>query len=204
MTHAQSYKMSFTTGGLFLNESLVVARLWLASASWPETRAKAVGQGAASQPKEASRRRTLREIINRLSCLSDGELRFLCEGADRGEQAALLWLAVCRAYRLVREYAVDVIQDRHVCRQFGLPVDSFNQYIAMKSEWNDGLSRLSPATILKLRQVLFRIMREASIINDENNIISAYLSPRLRHLITQTDPADLNVFPGIAFRGSAL
>jgi predicted exporter len=65
-------------------------------------------EGANSLPKAASQRRTLREISNRISTLTQDELDFFIAEADRAEQQALLWLATCRAYRFVREFAVEV------------------------------------------------------------------------------------------------
>ena len=110
---AASYKMSFSTGGLFVNESLAVARLHGAGADWKQTILLAIGDGATSLPKAASNRRTLREIVNRLSCLTDEERQFLIDEADRPEQEAVLWLATCRAYRFVGAFAVGIIQDRY-------------------------------------------------------------------------------------------
>lgn len=104
----QEYKMSFSTGGLFLNESLEVARLHLEREPWEQTILRALEEGTTSLPKSASKRRTLREISNRLLTLSDEERTYLIEEADRSDQQALLWLAICRAYRFIREFAVEV------------------------------------------------------------------------------------------------
>lgn len=69
---AKSYKMSFSTGGLFVNESVAVAGLHAAGSDWKQTIFLALGDGATSLPKSASNRRTLREIANRVTCLTDG------------------------------------------------------------------------------------------------------------------------------------
>ena len=117
MTHRnslQGYKMSFSTGGLFHNESIEIARLHEPQDSWEETLLQAMEEGTTSLPKAASNRRTTREIINRISCLTEEERDYLVGQANRQEQAALLWLATCRAYRLIREFAVEVIRERHM------------------------------------------------------------------------------------------
>lgn len=89
--------MSFSTGGLFLNESVELARIHEPGSDWASTIVKAMAGGATTLPKAASNRRSLREITNRVSCLTDEERRFLVEDADRAERQALLWLAACRA-----------------------------------------------------------------------------------------------------------
>ncbi len=200
----QPYKMSFAVGGLLLNESVEVARLHEPSEAWDITLRRALEEGVTSLPKTASRRRTLREIVNRISTLDNEELDYLVLGADRPDQQALLWLATCRAYRFVREFATEVIHERFLSFQYDLPLESFDILFAAKAEWDEGLAGISPTTRAKLRQVLFRMMREANVISDDNRILSAYISPRLKAMLVEKSPRDLAVFPGLSRDGGAL
>lgn len=200
----QPYKMSFVTGGLFLNESVEVAQIHAPSDAWDDTLRRALEGGVTSLPKAASRRRTLREIVNRISTLDDEELNYLVRGGDRQDQQALLWLATCRAYRFVREFATEVIHERFLSFQLDLPLESFDVLFAAKAEWDEGLAGISPTTRAKLRQVLFRMMREANVISDDNRILSAYVSPRLKAILAEKNPRDLVVFPGLSRDGGAL
>ena len=200
----QPFKMSFSTGGLFLNETLAVARLHSPGEAWAATIDRALTEGAASLPKAASQRRTLREIVNRLSALTDDERAFLLEESDRSDQLALLWLATCRAYRFVREFATEVLRERYLSFQLDLPLESFDILFAAKAEWDGGLAGISPSTQAKLRQVLFRIMREANVISDDHRILSAFVSPRLKALVEDESPHDLIIFPGLARPGGEL
>jgi len=197
------YKMSFSTGGLFLNETLAVARLHVAGEPWSVTISRALTEGATSLPKAASQRRTLREIVNRLSTLTDMERDYLLTQADRDDQLALLWLATCRAYRFVREFATEVLRERYLSFQLDLPLESFDILFAAKAEWDDGLASISPSTRAKLRQVLFRMMREAHVISNDSRIQSAIVSSRLRAMLEQDCPADLVLFSGLARDGGA-
>ena len=198
----QPYKMSFTSGGLFLTESVAVARLHRKHEDWKDTLKRALQEGATSLPKAVSNRRTLREIVNRLMTLEDDEICFLIDDAGRQEQQYLLWVATCRAYRFVREYAVEVICDRYLAYQLELPLESFDIFFDAKAEWDDGIASISDSTRNKLRQILFRIMREAGIISEDHKIQSVYLSPQLRVLIAATNPTNLVVFPGVGVEGS--
>jgi hypothetical protein len=200
-TTQQPYKMSFTSGGLFLNESVIVAELHVAGEDWKVTLSRALEEGATSLPKAASNRRTLREIVNRLMTLTEDEVRFLVEDAGRQEQQHLLWVATCRAYRFVREFAVEVICDRCIAYQLDLPLESFDIFFDAKADWNEGLASISDSTRNKLRQILFRMMREAGVVSDGNRIQSTYLSAQLRQVIEATNPADLAVFPGVVIDG---
>jgi hypothetical protein len=192
-----AYKMSFSTGGLFVNESITVARLHKAGESWKETILTAMADGSTSLPKAVSNRRTLREIANRVSCLTEEERHFLINQSDRPEQEALLWLAACRAYRFVREFAIEVIRERFMSYRVDLPLDAFDHFFDGKAEWHPELTKISPSTRLKLRQILFRMLREAGVIDGASNIRPAYLSSRVIALIDQNAADDLLVFPGL-------
>ena len=197
------YKMSFAVGGLFINETIEVARLRNPSERWEQTIVQAIKAGIISSPKIASRRRTLREIVNRLSTLSPTEIELLSATTDRSEQQALLWLATCRAYRFVAEFAHDVIRDRYLSYHLNLPLESFDVFFDAKAEWYEELAKISSSTRKKLRQVLFRIMRDAGVINSESQIQKAYLSPRLKALIVQSKPQEIELFPGLTVEAGA-
>lgn len=115
---------------------------------------RALDQGTTALPKTASNRRALREIINRLRTMTAQERKFLLDEADRTDQQALLWLAACRAYRFVHEFALEVIRERYLSYQVDLPLESFDILFEAKAEWDDDLAGLSSSTRKKLRQVL--------------------------------------------------
>lgn len=200
----QPYKMSFVTGGLFLNESIEVARLHTPAESWEDTIRRALEMGVSSLPKAASRRRTLREIVNRISTLDDDELTYLVEDADRQDQQALLWLAACRAYRFVREFAAEVIHERFLSFKLDLPLETFDVLFEAKAEWDEGLNGISGTTRAKLRQVLFRMMREANVITTDGRILATFVSPQLKAMLARNCPDDLDLFPGLSLNGGAL
>ncbi len=198
---SQDYKMSFSTGGLFLNESLEIARMHQDGEAWDDTILRARQEGTTSLPKAISNRRTVREISNRLIMLSADELEFLCGYADRADQQALLWLATCRAYRFMREFALEVVRERYLSYQLDLPRESSDQLFEAKAEWHEGLAAIKASTRQRLRQVAFQIMREAGIISDTNRIQTAILSNRLKTMIADQNPAELALFPGVPVDG---
>jgi hypothetical protein len=195
-TPKPKYLMSFSTGGLFINESVELAALHREGEVWKTTLDRAIERGLATLPKAASKRRTLREIANRISCLSAIEREFLISQADRQEQQALLWLATCRAYRFIHEFAVEVVRERHLSWRLELGQEAFDVFFGAKAEWDESLAAISKSTQQKLRQVLYRMMREAGLLSEDGHIQTIYLSPRLKSLIVQADPEGLEVFPG--------
>jgi hypothetical protein len=188
--------MSFVTGGLFYVESLAVASLHRVGEPWAATSARAFEEGAFPVRKASSARRSLREIIHRLKWLSDQELALLLDGA-RDEQTALLWVAVCRTYRFVGEFAEEVIADRYLSLRTDLTHDDFDAFYARKAEWSDKLTAISESTKAKLRAVLFRFMRESGILGSTDRIEPALLSTRVLALLNEAGGRDLGFFPGV-------
>jgi hypothetical protein len=190
------YRMSFGVGGLMLNESLVVARAYRVGERWADARERLLAQGASSLPKLASQTRALREVYDRIGHLSDAERHYLSAEADRAEQQAMMWLAICRTYRFVHEFSVEVINERYQSWRLDLGLEVFDRFLAEKAECDPSLAELSSSTCAKLRQVLFRILRESGLRSDEGRIQPIWLSGRMKRLIEESNPADLRVFPG--------
>lgn len=179
-----------------LNETLAIAEAYRPGETWACAREYLLVQGASSLPKLASQTRALREAYDRIGHLSDTERYFLLEKADRAEQQVMMWLAICRTYRFVREFAVEVINERYQSWRLDLGQEVFDRFLVEKSEIDPGLAALSASTCAKLRQVLFRILREVGLISVEGRIQPIWLSVRMKRLIEEGNPADLQVFPG--------
>ncbi|RWM08013.1 DUF1819 family protein [Mesorhizobium sp.] len=183
--------MSFAVGGLFRNESVEAARLYQQLKYWDAVREELVGSGTFRTGSSA--KRTVREMVDRLRALSGEETDLLIEGTPQ-EQAVLLWLAVCRTYRFVAEFATEMLRERFLSFRVDLDYAAFDAFFEAKAEWNSELAAIRPSTRAKLRQVLFRIMREADIISPSDEIRRTLLTPRLQSLIA---PAELRWLPGV-------
>ena len=189
-----SYCMSFTTGGLFHRESVTLAALYLDLGDWNSVRDTVVAENILQARTISTLKRVCREVVSRLRTLRPGELEFLVEGSHQ-EQAYLLWLAVCRRYRFIADFAVEVLRERYITLKTDLTFDDFDSFFNRKSEWHSRLDEITPATRGKLRQILFKILREADLLNTSNMIQAAMLSPRLLALIHQGNAGDVLCFP---------
>lgn len=194
---ATPYRMSFTMGGLFLNESVAAAAAQEQLGDWARARQELESGEAVGFRKTSSMHRAAREVVTRLQRLSEKELVLLREGT-REEQAALLWLAVCRTYRLVGEFAVEELQERFLALRPELTPEVFGQFIEAKGEWHQELARLKPSTRHKLQQVLFRILREAGLLSRQNQIQRMPLTKRLFAILGEREASELAFFPGAA------
>jgi hypothetical protein len=188
------YTMSFTTGGLFRRESVNLAELYLDLGDWNSVRERVIAENLLQARTLNTLKRVCREVVSRLRTLSPGELEFLVDGSHQ-EKAYLLWLAVCRRYRFIADFAVEVLRERYITLKTDLTHEDFDSFFNRKSEWHVELEGISPATRSKLRQVLFKILREADLLTANNMINAAMLSPRLLGVIHQGSRREVLYFP---------
>ncbi len=190
----ERYSMAFTTGGLFYRDSVKLAVLYLELKEWDSVREKVLAENLLQSRTLNSLTRQSREIISRLKTLEAGELDLLISGSTQ-EQKYLLWLAVCRRYRFIADFAKEVIRERYIGLKFDLPYAEFDCFFNKKSEWHPELEEIKPTTRNKLRQVLFKILREAELLATDRTINGSMLSKRFLDAIPQKRRQDVLVFP---------
>lgn len=186
--------MSFTTGSLFHRESVKLAALYLELGDWNAVRNKVIAENLLQARTLNTLKRVCREVISRLKTLSAEELDFLVD-VNHQEQGYFLWLAICRRYRFIADFAVEVLRERYITLKTDLSFDDFDSFFNRKSEWHSELDEIRPATRSKLRQVLFKILREADLLTANNMINTAMLSPRLLNVISRDSFRDVLFLP---------
>lgn len=186
--------MSFTTGGLFHRESVVLAVLYLEVGDWNTVKGKIIAENLLQTRTLSTLKRISREVISRLRTLSPSELEFFVKGSHQ-EQTYLLWLAVCRQYDFIADFAVEVLRERYITLRGDLTHQDFDAFFNCKAEWHSELDKITPATRGKLRQVLFKMLRDADLLTANNMIRAAMLRSRLLNLIHQGSRMDVLYFP---------
>ena len=192
--NTEKYSMSFTTGALFHQESVNLAGLYLEKGDWSEVRDEVMAGNLLQTRTATSSKRVCQEICSRLKHLNKDELELLVEG-DRQEQAYLLWLAICRRYHFIYDFSAEVIREHFLTLRYDLGHEDFDAFFNAKMEWHEELERITSTTRNKLRQVVFRMLRESELLNLNKSIIPAMLSSRLINLICKHSNQDLRIFP---------
>ncbi len=188
------YSMSFTTGSLLHHESVKLAALYLDLGAWNSVRDKVIAENLLQSRTLNTLKRVYQEIVSRLKTLNQGEIEFLVD-ANYQEQAYLLWIAVCRRYGFIADFAVEVLRDRYITLKVDLSREDFDSFFDRKAEWRAELSGISPTTQIKLRQVLFKMLREANLLTPKNMINAAMLSPELLDVLSPGKHRDVVYFP---------
>ncbi len=191
---AEKYNMSFTTGGLFRQEAEILADLYMESKDWDESKKKVLDDNLFQVTTRNALKRIVHEISHRLKLLGEKQLEILVDGSPH-EKQHILWLAACKRFDFIREFAVEVLRERYLQQVKELCANDFDQFFRNKAEWHEELSSLTDATKDKLRHVVFKMMREAELINNKNEILPAVLSYRTVQAINSVNDEDVLVFP---------
>ena len=191
---AITYSISFTTAPLLFHETLLVAELFAREQEWQPVREKVLNENLLQMRTVNSSKRIFSELSSRLKQLTPVQLETLLESSHR-EQNQLLWLAFCKRYRFVYDFAVEVIREKFLRLDMDLTYDAYDIFFNDKAEWHPEVARVAEATRKKQRQFLYRIMRETELLTEQNQIIPAILSLRLTAVIQQDNPAHLAIYP---------
>lgn len=195
MTDAsERYKLSFSVGGLFLQGAPVAARLYLKVRDWAVVRAALDADNLLQARTASSAKRLGRELVQRLEGLTDTELELLTE-ATADERAQLMWVAACRRYQLIAEFAEEVLRERFLLMAPDLAPVHFEAFVRGKTLWHTELAGLEESTLRKLRTTLFLMMREADFVTADGIIVATVLSTRIHDELAKRTPSDVRLFP---------
>jgi hypothetical protein len=76
-----------------------------------------------------------------------------------------------------------------------LSFSDYDSFYNSKALWHAELDDIATSTQHKLRQNLFRMLREADLVSEQHMIQPALLSPHLAHLLAKRGEQELLVFP---------
>lgn len=188
------YKLSFTAIGLGLTESITVAEAYQSCHNWEYTKTIVKENNLLQSRTNRRNTRVVREVVHRLSCLSDVQLELLL-GGTLEDQRLLLWFAICNYYKIIREFAIEVLQEKFLTMDMHLSDMDYQAFFLRKMEWHPELDEITESTQVKLRTVLFRMMREAGLLDDDNHIIRIIPSTSLSNALKSHAEFAYHIYP---------
>lgn len=191
---APRYALSFTTGGLLEREAAALAPVYLEHRDWAKVRDLAVEENLLQTRTHSTGVRLVRETVKRLAALSDREVEILPE-ITASERGHLMWAAACRQYDLIGEFAEEVLRERFLTLANTVSYEDYDSFWRAKAMWHDELYELTDLSNKKLRQVLFKMMVEAGLLNAQGAIDPTLLSARIAECLAERTPSDIRFFP---------
>lgn len=174
-THRKQYSMGFAACSLRLNESIQVSKIFLELKDWSLVKQEVNIRNVLQARTPGTLKRLYQEISSRLRLLKEDEMKLLVYGTTQ-DQICLVWLAICRRYRFIAEFAKEVIQAKFLRLDTKLEISDFENFFEEKSQLYEELESISDITKKRARQIIFQMMREAKILSDANMLQGIILS----------------------------
>jgi hypothetical protein len=188
------YALSFTTGALLAREGALLAPVYIDVRNWEKVRDRAVVDNLLQARTHRTGVRLVRETVKRLSVLTDREVELMDE-LTAPERGHLMWVAACRRYVLIGEFAEEVVRERFLLLASTLQYGDFDTFVRSKAVWHDELATIKDSTMQKLRSNVFRMLVEAELLSVSGHIIPSVLSERIVALLSERAPSDVRFFP---------
>ena len=189
------YRLSFGTGNAYLNESNLILKKYLENKDWRETEKYSIENNILQTNTLSSEKRIFREISLRLRSLSLEEQEFFIR-SNYVDQSILIWISICRTYKFIGDFSSMIISEKFNSYQLELDYDDFNYFYDKQKVFHEELSLLKDSTRKKLRQVIFRIMKELNIIFKILEITPLFPSIELKEISKSTKKDHALFLPG--------
>ena len=138
-TQGERYRLSFTVGGLLASQGRALAEMYLnhlnhagggdaecssqteVGKSIAAIRQQAIEENVLAIRTDSANRRVVAETTRRLSALTVGELAYLAgPDSSTSDREALMWIAMCRYYAIIGEFAGEVLKKHFPMRESSL------------------------------------------------------------------------------------
>jgi hypothetical protein len=190
----ERYRLSFTSGGLLVREAGVAAPLYRHLGDWSSVRAAIQAENLLQARTVSSGHRLAREVVQRLTELTDTEIKLLVDGTSV-ERGHLMWAAACRRYGLLGEFAEEVLRERFLVLATTLDHSDFDSFMRTKAMWHEELGALKETTYRKLRANVFLMLHEAGLLSDRGDITPVVLTDRLAAVFGNRSTSEVRFFP---------
>lgn len=167
MTKIDKYNFSFTGFSLRVNDMIKYA---VAINEGQTVEMVDFGEG-----NRNSGQRRLVEIKKRLAQLTDKELELFISG-DFITQKQIAFLSICKSHAFIRDFAIEVLREKLLVFDYQITEGDYISFYRRKSEFHPEMEKLTEITQNKIKQVIFKILEQAGIID---NIKNRMIQPQL-------------------------
>lgn len=171
-----------------------MAEVLVREGEWHATEQRVRRDNLLQSRTESTADRKLREIRPRLQALTKRQLELLVQGG-RSEQLAMLWLAVCKRYAFLADFARLVVRELYLSMSPCLSFLHFDDFLENQTVWHAEIERLTQNTRQKVRTVTLRMLREAEITTPDGLIEPMLLSRNVADVIAADHRDWFLIFP---------
>jgi len=186
--------MSFTAASFRLGDFIKFAEYYSDTpGDATDSRDKAdeiLGQGI-----QKSNRRIITELTKRYNSLTPAQRRVMVEG-NFDQKREICYLAIAKSYQFIREFIVEIVREKRILFDLQLSDTDFAIFLNRKNPLHPELEQFTDNTIYKVKQTLFKILADASIIDstESKKIKSQWPSNDTIRVIVEDNPEWLKIF----------
>lgn len=178
------YEFSLTGSSLRVNEMILFAT-------------KYINEGLLEfkSDKGTTNKRMVSEFKKRIDNLTVNQQELLLN-SNFSNQKQLAFLSACKTYSLLRDFVIEVVREKFLIMDYNLTETDYISFIRRKEINHDELANLTDQTQAKVKQVVFKILEQAGIINNvrDKEIQLQLLGGSTKKSIIEDNPEWLKVF----------
>ena len=180
----QKYEFSLTGSSLRVNDMVLFASKYVSEAV-----------AEFKSDKGTTNKRMVSEFKKRIDTLTHDQQLLFVDG-DFSTQKHLAFLSACKTYSLLRDFVIEVVREKFLIMDFSLTDTDYLSFIRRKEVDHDELAELTDQTQGKVKQVIFKILEQAGIIDNIKNkeIQLQLLDGPTKRVIVEDNPDWLKVF----------
>lgn len=168
MVKTHKYDFSFTASSLRLKEMILVAKALHENKEVDYI--NELGNGKSSTGK-----RMLSEFKKRFSHLTTQQVEVLLN-SDLVSQKQITLVSVCKSYGFIREFIIEVVREKLLVYDYEINDGDYISFYRRKHDLHDEMDTITELTEKKIKQVTFKILEQAGLIND---IKSRIIQPQI-------------------------
>ena len=178
-----------------LHETNEVMKKYLEYKDWNIVKEIVIEENIMQKQSVSSRKRVFTEIKRRIETLSNEQLEYVNESSS-SDIRNFIFLTILKTYRFIFEFMTEVISKKVLMFDYKILNSDYETFFESKRYAVEQLESITEATQYKLKQVLFRILEEAMIIDKtkSKNILKPHLSGEVIKLIIKDNPIYLKAF----------
>lgn len=184
MTLVDKYRFSFTASSLRTRAFVSVVEYL--DGKKDEDIELALGMG-----KRSTGKRMYVEMQKWSECLTSVQKEALLNGSFK-TQNEIAFVAACKYYRFIRDFVLEVVREKYLVYDYEITLGDYLSFFRRKAEENQEMYELSEVTQNKVRQVTFKILEQAGLID---NVRTRMIQPQM--IESETRNAILNDNPDL-------
>lgn len=184
-TQGERYRLSFTVGGLLSPQGRALAEMYLNRMGGGSTECSSqtkVSEKISEKANEKSDKNAGEEVGKSIAAIRQQAIEENVLAIS--DREALMWIAMCRYYAIVGEFAGEVLKKHYLTGNTHLDFEDYDRFITDKATWHPELENISEGTAKKLRSNVFKAMREAHLFDKNSDTVLSFLpSPSLADIL---------------------